>query len=306
VGDPDAHPILSAPPLTQTLLRESISFVGGGAAALLQSAHPFVAKGIFDHSEVLTNPLSRFERTFHYMFRIVFGDLRTILQSSRAIRRLHNRVFGSLGTSDPGAFAPGEAYSAHDREAVKWVYATLLETNVFLVDLMVHPLSPADRADIIRHSVLGSFPFGLSHGDFPSSYEDFERYYFAVCHSSLITVTEEAREICQSLMRPLPIEKHLPVNSLKTVTGVLLPEPVALQYGFSVGFGAYLYSASFLAMYQIVYNLLPGDIRYLTPYLSAKAKQEGRELSTLSRLAAKFADSFVKTSLGQWSKTTQT
>ena len=66
---------------------ESAPFVAGGTAAILQSAHPYVSKGflsfkkkkmkintikigVFEHSEVLKNPLSRFQKTFLYVFRI--------------------------------------------------------------------------------------------------------------------------------------------------------------------------------------------------------------------------------------------
>lgn len=45
-------------------------------------------------------------------------------------------------------------------------------------------------------------------------------------------------------MRPVLWEAHLPVtNTLRTVTGVLLPDKVAKQYGFSQGTYEILYTA---------------------------------------------------------------
>lgn len=64
----------------------------------------------------------------------------------------------------------------------------------------------------------------------------FEEYFFTVCNSSLLRVTPESQEICDALMKPILYEKYLPfTNTLRTITGLLLPEPIALQYGFDVG-----------------------------------------------------------------------
>ena len=257
-----------APKNVRGVFRESAGFLAGGTAALLQTAHPYVAKGIIDHSDVLENPHLRFQRTFFYIFRIskrgsfsffffrslslftqifflftallffeAFGDLPTVVKSARAVRNIHNKIHGTLAQG-PEGYSEGEAYAAHDHEAVKWVYATLLETNMFLNALIVRRLSHKDRDDTFTYFREGSVVFGLRTEDFPSGVDEFDQYYFAMCYSPALTVTPEAQKICDALMKPLLWEKYIPfVNTLKTVTGVLMPEPVAKQYGFSVGLG---------------------------------------------------------------------
>src|SRR5262245_31878617 len=44
--------------------KEAISFLGGGRAALLQLAHPWVAWAIEHHSSTREDPVGRFQRTF--------------------------------------------------------------------------------------------------------------------------------------------------------------------------------------------------------------------------------------------------
>ena len=55
--------------------REAICFLGGGRAALLQLAHPFVAYGVDQHSKTRSDVIGRFQRTFMAVFAMTFGDL---------------------------------------------------------------------------------------------------------------------------------------------------------------------------------------------------------------------------------------
>jgi len=59
-----------APPSVHKVMTESVGFLGGPAAALLQMAHPYVGHGILEHSAVKHDMLERFNRTFHFVFRI--------------------------------------------------------------------------------------------------------------------------------------------------------------------------------------------------------------------------------------------
>ena len=50
-------------------------FLGGGRAALLQLAHPFVAYAVEQHSKTRADVVGRFQRTFRNVFAMVFGEL---------------------------------------------------------------------------------------------------------------------------------------------------------------------------------------------------------------------------------------
>ncbi|MEN3286210.1 MAG: hypothetical protein V7634_510, partial [Bradyrhizobium sp.] len=51
--------------------REAALFLGAGRALLLQLAHPWVAAGVADQSQVFANPLGRFHRTFSTVYTMV-------------------------------------------------------------------------------------------------------------------------------------------------------------------------------------------------------------------------------------------
>src|ERR1700693_4199552 len=69
--------------------REAAVFLGAGRAMLLQLAHPWVAAAIADQSQVFTDPVGRFHRTFNVMFTMVFGTPDQALAVARRLYRRH-------------------------------------------------------------------------------------------------------------------------------------------------------------------------------------------------------------------------
>lgn len=57
-------------------------------------------------------------------------------------------------------------------EAVKWVYATLVETQIFLHDLLVRRLSYEDKAEVLKYMREGTVVFGLRPSEFPDDYKE--------------------------------------------------------------------------------------------------------------------------------------
>ena len=113
--------------LTWRVNREAAIFLGAGRALLLQLAHPYVAAGIADHSRTLADPIGRFHRTFNITFTLVFGTLDQALRAARHLHQRHSAIQGVLPTT-VGPFVAGTAYRANDVAALRWVYATLVET----------------------------------------------------------------------------------------------------------------------------------------------------------------------------------
>src|SRR5512145_2531502 len=105
--------------------REGAVMLGGGRAALLQLAHPYVAHAVDQHSATRTDPLGRFQRTFDNVFAMVFGDWDTAVKCSRRVHAIHSRISGEI-SEDVGAFRKGAHYDANDESALMWVHATLL------------------------------------------------------------------------------------------------------------------------------------------------------------------------------------
>ena len=89
------------------VVRHSASFMGAGRAVLLQTAHPWVANGVKQHSRTMSDPISRFRGTFTNVFTMVFGNLDQVVESSLRVHDMHRKIVGKV-EEDSGAFAGGQ------------------------------------------------------------------------------------------------------------------------------------------------------------------------------------------------------
>jgi uncharacterized protein (DUF2236 family) len=135
---------------------ESAIFLGAGRALLLQLAHPYVATAVVEHSRVLADPIGRFHRTFQLVFRLVFGTLQQALHAARELHTRHTFITGTL-PEDIGPFKTGTLYCANDAQALLWVHATLVETALIAHDLVLPPLSEAERERYYAESCLMAY-----------------------------------------------------------------------------------------------------------------------------------------------------
>src|SRR5690349_4352601 len=104
-------------------------FLGGGRAALLQLAHPFVAFAVDQHSRTRADVVGRFQRTFRNVFAMVFGELDDALAAGRRVHNVHTRIHGEIPES-VGRYRAGSRYHANDADALRWVHATLIDTTI--------------------------------------------------------------------------------------------------------------------------------------------------------------------------------
>src|SRR6266545_808516 len=103
-----------------------VPFLGGGPAVLLQVAHPLVAAGVFDHSDVRRDLWRRLVHTLRALYLIAFGTKEEAERVAEVVQTVHTRVHGATRTQ-LGRFPPGTPYSASDPELMLWVHATLVQ-----------------------------------------------------------------------------------------------------------------------------------------------------------------------------------
>lgn len=125
--------------------REAVILLGGGRAALLQLAHPFVAHAIDQHSATRADPIGRFRRTFQHVFAMVFGDLEHAEEHARRVFTIHERIRGAIG-EHVGRYGRGDRYLANDEAALFWVQATLVDTALLVYEEFVSPSSPTSAS----------------------------------------------------------------------------------------------------------------------------------------------------------------
>src|SRR5665213_385773 len=123
--------------------RESALFLGAGRAALLQLAHPWVATALGQHSNLMEKPIARFHNTFRIVFTMIFGSLGQATAAARHLYSLHTRIQGEM-PHDVAAYRHGSHYQANEIAALRWVYATLVESAVMAYECVLPPLDAAE------------------------------------------------------------------------------------------------------------------------------------------------------------------
>jgi uncharacterized protein (DUF2236 family) len=260
--------------LTWQIDRESAIFLGAGRALLLQLAHPWVAAAIEKHSNVLADPIGRFHRTFSTVFAMVFG---TLEQSISAARRLHCRhaiVMGQLPWT-AGPFPAGSTYCANAIPALRWVYATLIETALVAYELVLSPLTAQQRERYYRESQLFAGLFGIPKECLPSDWTQFYGYFSAMVESDTLSVSKATRSMARRLITGTDLWLPVP-GSYQHLTIALLPSQLRGRFGFSFGESHRREIDRAVALIRRLYPLLPTRLRFVGPYQEAQQRLAGR------------------------------
>ena len=206
-------------------------FLGGGAAVLLQVAHPLVARGVAGHSDYEKDLWRRLARTLRALYLITFGTRAEAEQAAAAVRAVHAHVHGTTRET-LGRFAAGTSYSAADPDLQLWVHATLVYASLAAYERFERPLAHAERESYYREMAVVAQLFGVPAKAIPPTLADFHRYFERQIASETITVTDTARDIVAVIMRaPLPAPIRLIAPAHRLATAALLPPRLRQEYG---------------------------------------------------------------------------
>jgi uncharacterized protein (DUF2236 family) len=284
----DSHEGLYGPgSTTWNVGREGGLMLAGGAASLMQLAHPFVAQGIADHSATREDTLGRFLRTFDNVYAMIFGTLDKAVASARRVHSIHGRVTGVIEEAACGLPA-GTTYAANDQGALLWVHATLIANAVRAHELILRPLAPDERETYYEESKRFALLFGLSEEVVPADWAAFERYYEDMLASGRIAPTRAAHDMAAFLLEP----PHPAIDSVwrwyAVMTAALLPP--SLREGFGLRFDERerrLFESSIRALRHI-YPRLPVRLRFVPAYVEAERRIAGDvTLDLFQRVAAR-------------------
>jgi uncharacterized protein (DUF2236 family) len=204
--------------------------LGGGAATLLQVAHPLVAAGVVLHSAYRRDLWQRLERTLRALYLITFGTKEEGERAAEAVQAVHARVHGRIDVQ-LGCFPPGTRYSASDPELMLWVHATLVEASLTVYQRFVCALSTAEQERYYREMALVARLFGTPAAVIPRSLADFRDYVAAQLADKAITVTPPARDVAAVILEaPLPPPLRLLVPAHRLATAGLLPPRLRREY----------------------------------------------------------------------------
>ncbi len=206
--------------------RESFLLLGGGAALLLQVAHPLVAAGVAEHSGFRDEPVRRLYRTIRTMQDIIYEDARTAMAAARHVKRVHAGVRGTLKEPTP-VFPVGTPYRASDPELLLWVHSTLLVTALTTYEQFMPALSHSEREAYYQSSKPVAKVLGLAESDLPPTYPDFQRYFDQMVRSSVLALTPTSRTLAEQVIHP-PISwfPRIAGDALAVATAALLPAEI--------------------------------------------------------------------------------
>jgi len=256
--------------------REVINILAGGRALLLQTAHPYVAHGVDQHSNTTTDPHGRFKRTYLNIAAVVFGSLQDAVAASRRVHALHDTITGKL-TEAVGRYRQGDPYEANVEPALLWVHATLWESAAHVFEQTVRPLTLAEKNQFWDEGKLFAYMFGISDSTLPPDWPQFMEYCHRMWASDELAVGRPAKEIANwALTPPLPVLG--PAMWLyKIVTAGLLPPRFREEFGFRWTAMDKAIHKSFMTTVRLTHPLIPTPFRYVPAYVDAERRIQGLE-----------------------------
>jgi uncharacterized protein (DUF2236 family) len=262
--------------LTWRVGRETALFLGAGRALLLQLAHPWIANAIAEHSHALIDRIGRFHRTFDVTFTMVFG---TRDQAIGAARRLHHRhaIIHGILPQTIGPFLKGSAYRANEVAALYWVHTSLVDTSIVAHDLVLPPLTVAEREHFYAESHVTAALFGIPQTALPEHWSDFVAYKEAMASSDVLTVSEAARAIATQIFSPQEGGMHWP-RWYRDLTAHLLPPSIREPFGLTYGENERRRAERVISRLRRVYPMLPQLVRFVGPYHEAIGRLAGRAI----------------------------
>jgi len=266
--------------------RESALFLGAGRAALLQIAHPWVAAAIAEHSTVLDRPIARFHNTFRIVFTMVFGSVDQALAAARHLYSLHTYIHGEL-PEDVARWPRGSRYQANNVAALRWVFATLVESAVLAHDWILAPLTAVEREQYYDECKILAGLFGLSEASLPGSWEEFCAYNRAMHNSDELGVSDKARVMAHNLLVGAG-SRIRPPFWYRALTMEWLPERFRNEFDLKFA-GAEKKAVQHVKRWlPAIYQRLPFTIRFIGPWREGQARLAGRRADALTRWNNRF------------------
>jgi uncharacterized protein (DUF2236 family) len=269
--------------VTWKVNREIIVIAGWGRAILLQFAHPLVAAGVSAHSSFrggLRSSFTRLTSTVGAMLSLTFGDEEDAIDTAAGINCIHDRVNGTL-VSAAGVFPAGQSYSAHDPELLTWVHATLLDSVPLVYELLIGPLTAAERDRYCLEAAVMEPLLDIPEGMLPRTVAANDRYMRDMMGSGRIVIGDTSRALARTLLFPPRATLVWPAfRALQIITIGLLPPRIRAEYGFAWGPREARAFSRWTAFLRMLHHASPRRVREWPA-----ARQSGRGLPRAPRHA---------------------
>lgn len=248
--------------------RERITLLGGPAAAVLQVAHPKVARGVAEHSDFRNDSHGRLKRTLAAVYAIAFGTRHEVLRVAEQVHKMHARV-KSDGNS-------GSSYSAFDADAQMWVLATLVSGAVGMYEQFVGSLTVQEKNAYFSDMRIWGELFGLDQAYGPQNWREFQSYYDGMITGDVLGSEDICASVAQRVTFPEnPWLFRIATRPLEYLVTEMIPEPLLGRLRLRSKFWTQIAWSASKAVLPAVYAVAPDGLRYPVEYLRARELRQG-------------------------------
>ncbi|HWL50890.1 MAG TPA: oxygenase MpaB family protein [Chthoniobacteraceae bacterium] len=180
--------------------RERVVLLGGGAATVLQVAHPAIALGVAQHSDFRRDMMGRLSRTLAGVYDIGFGRRPQVEAAAERIAQAHRRVRGSM--TELGIKGMRTRYHALDPDLQLWVLATLVMTAIDSHEAYLEPLEMEQKETYLADMRLWCTFFGLPLDYGPQNWCDFQAYYAEMMQGDLLGSHPVCAQMARAVVYP--------------------------------------------------------------------------------------------------------
>jgi uncharacterized protein (DUF2236 family) len=252
----------------------------------LQLAHPWVAAALAQHSTLLHDAVGRFHSTFRVIYTMLFGTLAQATEASRQLYQLHTGIRGELPHA-VGRYPQGEHYEANEVAALRWVYATLVESAILAYEFVLPPLTSTHRQQYYEESKRMAALFGIPAAALPVNWEAFTQYTAAMFRSPQLSVDAAARALGHSVLSGGGTWIR-PPHWYKALTAWWIPPRLRSEFGLDFGTPEQQAVDRAARWLPRIYPSIPGLLRFVGPFHEAQARLSGRVPGLITRKSNHF------------------
>jgi uncharacterized protein (DUF2236 family) len=217
---------------------------------------------------------------------MIFGTLEQALASSRYLYQLHTGVQGEISES-VAVYGRGSHYEANEVEALRWVYATLVESALLAYESVLPPLSLGEQEAYYDEIKTLATLFGIPVSALPADWSAFEAYNRAMWASNTLGVNKLSREIAHRILHGR--ESWVPVpHWYRALTTAWMPDGLREAFALPYNEREERSAACALRWLPRVYRRIPATLRYVGPYQEARARLQARSVGLLTRVSNRF------------------
>ncbi|WP_030173440.1 oxygenase MpaB family protein [Spirillospora albida] len=236
--------------LIRVISREGALIAAGGAASLLQTAHPKVAQGVFDHSYTAEDPVRRLRNTMGWLYVVQFGTREEAETLSAFVTKGHDSI-------------TGPDYQANDPELQVWVAATLFAVATQFYQLLFRRrFTERELEEYYGQTKIYATILGCPEERMPATYRDFREYYANMVNT--LRISDVSRAVAEQVLDPKVPAGLLAAPGLaavRLITAGLMPAPLREQYGWKWNAARERRFHLLMSALAVVYPRLPLRVR---------------------------------------------